>query len=45
MFSSPDTLGSPIELDSHADKCLVGKNMVVLEYTGESCAVLPFLEE
>ena len=31
------------ELDTHADTCCAGKNWRLLEYTGESCQVSPFL--
>ena len=33
-----------IELDSHADTIVLGKNCIVLEYTGRECDVSPYTE-
>ena len=33
-----------IELDSHADTILFGKNCVVLNFTGRECDVLPYTD-
>jgi len=32
------------ELDTHADTCCAGSNWRLMEYTGETCQVSPFLE-
>ena len=34
-----------IELDSHADTCVLGKNFIVLHYTGRECDVVPFTDQ
>ena len=34
-----------IELDSHADTCVLGRNFVVLQYTGRECDVVPFTDQ
>jgi hypothetical protein len=31
-----------LEMDTHADTCVFGKNFVVLHYTGRECDVLPY---
>ena len=33
-----------IECDSHADTCVLGRNFVVLGYTGRECDVMPYSE-
>ena len=33
-----------IECDSHADTCVLGRNFVVLGYTGRKCDVMPYME-
>ena len=34
-----------IEIDSHADTCVLGKNFIVLDYTGRECDVVPYTED
>ena len=33
------------ELDSHADTCVLGRNFVVLSYTGRECDVIPYTDQ
>ena len=33
-----------VEMDSHADTCVLGKNFVVLHYTGRVCDVSPYTD-
>ena len=33
-----------IELDSHADTTVFGKNFIVLTYTGRECDVMPYTD-
>ena len=37
-----EPIASRIEIDNHADTCVLGKNFVVLEYTGRECDVTPY---
>ena len=34
-----------IELDTHADTCVLGRNFVILHYTGRVCDVSPYSSE
>ena len=34
-----------MELDSHADTCVLGINFVILEYSGRVCDVYPYSSE
>jgi hypothetical protein len=34
-----------VELDTHADTCVVGKNFVVFSFTGRECDVYPFSQQ
>jgi hypothetical protein len=34
-----------IELDTHADTCVLGKNFLLLEYSGRVCDVYPYSDE
>ena len=43
--SSSDVYYGPCEMDSHADTIVVGKNCVILEYTGKECNVSPYRED
>jgi len=40
-----DKRGGRCELDSHADTCVAGANTVVIDYTGKTVNVSPFIEE
>jgi hypothetical protein len=35
---------SSIEMDTHADTCVLGPNFIVLHYTGRECDVSPYTE-
>ena len=39
---SPQVHHGRIELDSHADTIVLGKNAIVLTFTGETCQVSPY---
>lgn len=41
MITSTPTYGR-IDLDSHADTCVLGKTFVIYEYTGQQCTVHPY---
>ena len=34
-----------VELDTHADTCVLGKNFIVLSYTGRECDVYPYSQD
>ena len=34
-----------LEMDTHADTCVLGVNFIVLEYTGRVCDVYPYSQE
>ena len=38
-------ISGKMEMDSHADTCVAGKNCIVLNYTDRSCDVLPYSSE
>ena len=40
-----DAFEGRIELDSHADTCVLGRNFVILSYSGKECEVLPYSDE
>ena len=42
--SSNETTFGRIELDSHADTIVCGRNCLVLEYTGRECDVSPYTD-
>jgi hypothetical protein len=35
---------STLEMDTHADTCVLGPNFIVLNYTGRECDVSPYTE-
>jgi hypothetical protein len=35
---------STLEIDAHADTCVLGPNLVILYYTGRECDVSPYTE-
>ena len=37
-----DPIHGNVEMDTHADTCVLGKNFIVLEYTGKECDVSPY---
>jgi hypothetical protein len=39
-----ESIEGTIEMDSHADTCVLGRNFVVLSYTGRVCDVYPYSE-
>lgn len=36
---------SPLEHDSHADTIVLGKNAVIMGYTGRECEVFPYTDQ
>ena len=40
-----EPIAGRIEIDNHADTCVLGKNFVVLSYTGRECDVAPYTEQ
>jgi hypothetical protein len=46
LLSAVDTFSSGrLDLDSHADTCVLGKQFHIFEYTGEECNVSPYSKE
>ena len=39
------TLTGRLEMDSHADTCVLGQNFVIMEYSGRVCDVYPYSQE
>jgi hypothetical protein len=35
---------SALEMDTHADTCVLGPNFMILHYTGRKCGVSPYTE-
>ena len=40
-----DPVFGQVEMDTHADTCVLGKNFIILHYTGRECDVYPYTEE
>lgn len=43
--SKDGSISGKMELDSHADTCVLGINFVILEYSGRVCDVYPYSQE
>ena len=41
----PSPIDAQIELDTHADTCVLGTNFIILHYTGRVCDVSPYSSE
>ena len=39
-----DSIHSTLEMDTHADTCVLGPNFIILNYTGVECDVSPYTE-
>ena len=39
-----DPIEGNVEMDTHADTCVLGKNFIVLHYTGRVCDVYPYTD-
>jgi hypothetical protein len=39
-----DPIFGQVEMDSHADTCVLGKNFIILHSTGRECDVYPYTD-